>query len=413
MRITNATLFNGHETLTDFFNKLRTSLRDEIRGYDPNYLLNVSETDLNEYFLKIYVIEAPVLQLEEMQMDYKATDIDISQDRTRHVFDRSKPFYVEGTTLTIAIPFSGDGQLFKYQPQSYLLRLPRGRVDGQHLYFEIEVVGHDGESVRREIDSNIHDINALLKRVKAQVDEYNGSLPRNIKQLVTHRKNKLLEDAKLASSLGIPIQRRGDAPNTYAAPNVRRTPKIQPPQAPTTQFQPEPVLISEDYDYILSVIEKMAYTIELSPQAFSQMNEENLRFQFLIPLNSHFERATGETFNYTGKTDILIQEDGKNVFIAECKFWRGEKKLLETIDQLLGYLSWRDTKTAIIIFNRNKNFSKVLKKIVDTIPEHVHYKRTLDQQSETHFRYIFNQPNDPNRELTLAVLVFDMPRDAA
>jgi hypothetical protein len=57
-------------------------------------------------------------------------------------------------------------------------------------------------------------------------------------------------------------------------------------------------------------------------------------------------QATGETFNFQGKTDILIRVEGKNVFIAECKFWKGEKALLATLDQLLSYLSWRDTKAA-------------------------------------------------------------------
>src|ERR1700738_805507 len=37
---------------------------------------------------------------------------------------------------------------------------------------------------------------------------------------------------------------------------------------------------------------------------------------------------------FDGKTDILIRKDGKNVFIAECKFWKGEKAFLETIDQI-------------------------------------------------------------------------------
>src|SRR4029077_3780088 len=63
--------------------------------------------------------------------------------------------------------------------------------------------------------------------------------------------------------------------------------------------------------------------------------------------------AAGETFNFQSKTDILIRKDGKNVFIAECKFWKGEKAFGETLDQLLSYLSWRDTKTAVVLFNRN------------------------------------------------------------
>ena len=36
-------------------------------------------------------------------------------------------------------------------------------------------------------------------------------------------------------------------------------------------------------------------------------------------------QATGETFNAAGKTDILLRIDGKNVFIGECKFWKGPK----------------------------------------------------------------------------------------
>jgi hypothetical protein len=40
--------------------------------------------------------------------------------------------------------------------------------------------------------------------------------------------------------------------------------------------------------------------------------EEDLRQHFLAQLNGHFEgSATGETFNYEGKTDILIRERGR------------------------------------------------------------------------------------------------------
>ena len=85
--------------------------------------------------------------------------------------------------------------------------------------------------------------------------------------------------------------------------------------------------------------------------------------------------STGETFNCHGKTDILIRVKGKNIFIAECKIWRGEKGFLETIDQLLGYTSWRDTKTAILIFNKNQDFSSVLAKIRSTAKTHTCYKR--------------------------------------
>jgi hypothetical protein len=119
---------------------------------------------------------------------------------------------------------------------------------------------------------------------------------------------------------------------------------------------------------------------------------------------------TGETFNAEGKTDILIRHEGRNIFIAECKFWHGEKAYLETIDQVLSYLSWRDTKIAVIIFNKNRDFSGVLEKVKEATRQHPRFKSGPKVEDETRFRYIFGQRDDANREVILTVLAFDVPR---
>lgn len=85
----------------------------------------------------------------------------------------------------------------------------------------------------------------------------------------------------------------------------------------------------------------MVAVMERSPKAFSGMSEEDLRQHFLVQLNGHYEgQATGETFNFDGKTDILVRVDRKNIFIAECKFWRGPESFSQALDQLLGYATW-------------------------------------------------------------------------
>jgi hypothetical protein len=132
-------------------------------------------------------------------------------------------------------------------------------------------------------------------------------------------------------------------------------------------------------------------------------------------LNGHFKgMATGETFNCEGLTDILIRVEGRNAFIAECKFWDGDKKFLETIDQLLGYTSWRDTKTAILVFNRKKNFGAVLKKINASVLKHPCYEEKFNMQSEALHNestkgYLFHNPLDKERRLFLTILAFDIP----
>ena len=74
-----------------------------------------------------------------------------------------------------------------------------------------------------------------------------------------------------------------------------------------------------------------------------------MRDFLLMTLCTHYPNTTGETFNKAGKTDILVRHEGTNVFVGECKFWKGIKAFRDTIDQILGYLTWRDSKAAIIV----------------------------------------------------------------
>jgi hypothetical protein len=167
----------------------------------------------------------------------------------------------------------------------------------------------------------------------------------------------------------------------------------------------------EEYEHILSVLRNMTLVLERSPAAFVTMDEEAIRQHFLVQLNGQYEgQATGETFNAAGKTDILIRSGERNVFIAECKFWGGASEFTKAIDQLLGYLTWRDTKTAIVLFNTNKNMSGVLAKVPEVVKAHPACRVQLDYTTEGSFRFRLARPDDPGRELLLTVLVFDVPR---
>jgi hypothetical protein len=167
----------------------------------------------------------------------------------------------------------------------------------------------------------------------------------------------------------------------------------------------------EEYEHILSVLTNMVLVTEKSPQAFKGMEEEHIRDHFLVQLNGHYEgRATGETFNANGKTDIIISEEGRSLFIAECKFWKGPRHMIATLDQLLKrYLTWRDTKVAILVFNRNKDFTNVLNSIRETVPEHALFNKETAVLNESSWRYLFQHDDDNNRKIILTVLAFDVP----
>lgn len=214
----------------------------------------------------------------------------------------------------------------------------------------------------------------------------------------------------MVALLGFPLRERPDAPQTYVVPNTRRKAIPAPPPASAAPHAPEPALDDATYDHVLSVIASMVRVIERSPNTFAGLNEEALRTHLLVQLNGHYDgAATGETFNGSGSTDILLQTKNKSVFIAECEFWDGQASLTKAIDQLLGYATWRDAKTAILIFSRQANFSGVVEAIPSIVAAHPAFVRAVSHAGETTFRYELRQRDNPSRRLTLTLLVFNVP----
>ena len=126
-------------------------------------------------------------------------------------------------------------------------------------------------------------------------------------------------------------------------------------------------------------------------------------------MSPHFNSVSGETFNKSGKTDILIRHEGKNLFVAECGIWKGAKQFLGKIDQLLSYLTWRDSKTALICFVRNKEFGAVVETIKKEIPSHACFVKGHPPVGEAWLRYEFSLKDDPSRSVKIAVLCFHYP----
>ena len=389
----------------------RRSLQSEIDAIDENRLLNTSVDDLCDYFEDKFRINVPVLHEDRIVVSQEETKIDVSRDPMRVIRDRSRPFYIAGTVVEVTVPFSGDSEAFKIRPTTFTTTLPSGEVNNNSLV--IRVVGTDlgPQQVRAEIDRRLGETTKYLEWLRANASGFNEKIRQLASEQLNRRGQKLLSNQSLVASLGFPLKERSDAPRTYRAPNVRRRITPTMPPASAAPYKPEPTLSNDDYEHILSVTTNMVLVMERSPSAFVAMDEEALRSHFLVQLNGHYQgQATGETFNYEGKTDILIRAKGKNIFIAECKYWDGAKKFVETIDQLLGYVSWRDTKTAIVIFNRNRNFSQVLGAIPDSVRSHANFKKDVDDNGEGRSRYVFAHRDDRNRELLLTVMAFDVPQ---
>lgn len=391
---------------------LKKKLVESIEAMNGDDLLNTSTSDLAKYYASEYQLDVPTIYPDEIVVDQREIQIDISQDQNRMIRDRSRPYYITGTSVDVDLPYSGNKIGFDIQPSTRNYNNPRAYVGINALKFSVIGTDLTPERVKQEVDRRVASINEHLGWLSNDARDYNTGLEALATQTIERRKEKLMKDKSLVAGLGFKMKERPGASETFAAPSVHR--KIRPatpkPTVSRAPYKPEPLLMSDDYEHILKVLENMVQVMEQSPAAFREIDEESLRTHFLVQLNGHFSGdATGETFNYEGKTDILIKVEGRNIFIGECKFWTGEKAYLETLNQVLSYLSWRDTKAAVLMFSRNKDFTSVLEKIASSTSSHPNYKKLVKQRSESSWSYLFGHKDDANREIFVTVQAYNVP----
>jgi hypothetical protein len=368
---------------------------------------------LEEYYVSRVAIAPISLDAQNYFIeDQESTQLDMTHDFSRFTFPGEKNL-VKGTALHVAVPFTGDKALWRIRPSSFSLSgYPdiEVRDDSVVMVFSFPDDSPNPERLKSEIQGKIQSLAEAVRSLQSDVAGHNGSAPSEVRSALARKLQKAQAAVGAIAALGIPIKRH-DQPPAFAVPTKRREISVTRPVVAKEKFDSEPFLDQREYEHILGVLKSMSLVIERSPASFASLDEEAIRTHFLIQLNGHYEgAATGETFNAAGKTDILIRVQDRNVFIAECKFWRGPKSFTDAIDQLLGYLSWRDTKCALLVFNQTRDSSSVRQKMHEILSSRPEHRRTLDHNPNGDSRYVLVKPAEPGREIHLSTMVFDVPK---
>lgn len=404
-------LFNKKD-FSGWLQNIREEIKNKIDDMSEEDFHQVNIEEMKEEFKNYVQIDIPEILEGKITMD-EPLEIDMPLDYGP--LRPTRPSTTKGFLFTFRIPFNGDGKLFSYQPSSRYVTPPRGMVESNAILIEYRQTANEPvesmvESVSREFKHEVKKIMSTLRDLKSDYLNHLKTIEFVVKDSYKNRAARLEKKEKIVQNLKYPLTRRENAPKTYKLPTIRRTPTFRKAPSPTKPKQEsEWVLDDDEYNKIIEIIQNMAIVMEQSPNAFKHLKEPDLRWHFLVQLNGQYKgRATGETFNYQGDTDIRINVEGKNIFIAECKFWNGPKSILKAINQLLSYLSWRDIKTAIIIFNKRKNFTSVIEQIPQTVRKHECCDDYLGKVSDTIFKFQFHQKEDQNRKLICTFMAFDI-----
>lgn len=403
---------DGDADLT-FQNRTKQTIR-EIEALENEYVLNASPVELEQYYVSKVKITPLTLYAKKHYIDkQEGIQLDVSHDFRRGggVFG-NQPIVVKGTSLDIAIPFTGDPALWRLRPSTYSISgYPKLVIRDDVVVFECQFPDDSPEPERRkaEIEGDVKSLNDAVANLASDVESHNRTAPQEVIDVLKRKITKAKNVVNAVANLGIPFHPKAE-PETFVTPIKRRKSPVSRPSVPKGRYTPEPIIEQEVYEHILGVLKSMALVIERNPNTFASLDEEAIRTHYLIQLNGHYEgTATGETFNTDGKTDILVRVENRNVFIAECKFWDGPKSFSDAIDQLLGYLSWRDSKCALLIFNKRRNSLAVREKMHDSMVARAEHRKILAHDYNGYCRYVFVKPSDPGREIQITTMLFDVP----
>lgn len=403
----------------DLDGTLRNHLNQIISKVDQiqkDQLLATPEDDLVQHICASIEVEPITLHEDSTEMEQLEIKIDVSGCRGRNPFHDRGPIYVAGLRVVVSIPYTGDHILWKLRPNSWQSVFPRANVrnTGRDAVGHIDIVieqpsDEPQDRIKQQLERELDSIRFYLKSQRNQIEQFNATLPSRIRQAVQARKERVKRHEGVVDLLGIPLKRRGDAPPLQPIPIARKLIRPLPPP-PKSGYKPEPGITEEDYEHILSVIRHEGRTFEATPKTYAVHDEEELRDIMLAHLNGHYQGgATGETFRLSGKTDIRIEDNNRAAFVAECKVWRGAKELAAAVDQLLSYLTWRDCKAAIVVFNKkNARFSEVLTKIPEVLRSHPKFKKDLGQKTEGEWRFVMTSAEDELRQIIVNVFAFNI-----
>lgn len=404
-------------TFEDYYNTLFNDTKFKIATESDDYIIVQPTEDLVKYYMDI-VLHPIELDLDkEESIEHKKFIKTINARQREWVYQQDGDLKIECENILVKIPIQPNRKIdqilsLRTNSISYLGR-PQFEIKGNYFVIEVEMKGYGfnltNEQIRDVITSNKLGIQNMLLSKNAEITVENSKLEQRLTQFINERKSKLDADKNrlndLVNLVKIPLARKGG--EIIKQIQINKKPFISKikPKTPDEDYQ----LDREKVVDIIKLLNNQCLQFEKTPKTYEKFDEPNLRDLLLSNLNSIFEgQATGETFNNQGKTDIYLNIDKGNILVTECKFYGGEKLYHKTIEQLLGYLTWRQNYGIMLSFCNQKNFSKIIDEAEAIIKSHNSYESGFQKLDKSHLISKHNLPGDNYKYVEIHHLYYNL-----
>ena len=403
---------NEEIPVSEYFAQKLHNIEAEIKKLDYEYIVNVNQ----EEYINMLVVKNTVSF--EIYYDTERRIFDGKQEKQEEIEEypgyyghRIMHRYTE-YKFRLRYKYTGDIDVLRIRPNCFTFSTSYNPmtidVFGDELSISFSSRDNDSQIIEKQISEIKKNAFRNLDKpdgAKWHINLFNEQLPQEIKKIFERVKAEKAKEHRMLVELGIDNL---DS-TTIEVPILKRiTPIPRLLENKKVSYQ-----IKDDvYKDILKHIYILCKGYEQHESIYKGKHEESLRDLIVPSLNSAFigANSSAETFNRKGKTDIITKApDNSSIFIAECKVWRGEKVFMEAIDQLLGYVTWRDTRTAIILFVKKGEISDVIEKARSAMTKHPCYVIDKGQTNESSFSYTYHINGDNQSHIALELMIFHYP----
>ena len=385
-------------SIPEYYGSTIDAIERELRGSDKHYIREVEIEKLVAYYVERFSLPLLIVKFDQAVM---IEDEKVSQHSEGEI------------QLTVGFPIMNEPGIDEVVSR---------RANPYHPYFSMELVGDKLQttvSIKLISDTPEQQVNEVIRVVKEEVSnknsnvkEGNGYLEHEVRRRINELKAKYARGDQILQRITERIPIKLEKRSTPLATVDFQVKKKILPIMPSITKNEEPQLYLEK-DKIEAVIELLGNggrSCEITPRVFSKLQEEDLRDVLLSWLNAVFEgQAGGETFSKKGKTDIHLLLSNGEILICECKIWNGEKYVVEGIEQLFDYLTWRENFGIIIVFCKQKSFSDLIAKTRTAVEKHSSFvKGSLIEKSAFHFAALHVFPEDDSKRVEVHYLLFNL-----
>jgi len=176
-----------------------------------------------------YMLDVPVLKMDEMYCVESKTKIDVSRNPNR-IFFGTGPVMEDATELIVHIPFDGDPGVFNIAPSAYNSRIAQGEVKGNEVLLRI-IVSDGNYDVQGHIDREVAQINWVLTHLREKHEYASQELEGVLRQAIAARKKSIESRGNIVGNLKIPLRSSAPPRTPTSPPAIQK--KVPKPAEPT------------------------------------------------------------------------------------------------------------------------------------------------------------------------------------